>query len=152
MVEKNNKNRKFFELRNGMKAIDFRNKDYYDRIDDHERSLYSPYMIMRYASSVSGDQFYQEHYVEMINECVNKHLWTLSGKHKKLCWMLTSMCGSLKQQFHPWVKPMKKVANKSLQQLMELYPSLKMSDLETLDKVITDSELEQLLEDHGRQS
>lgn len=152
MVEKNNKNRKFFELRNGMKAIDFRNKDYYDRIDDHERSLYSPYMIMRYASSVSGDQFYQEHYVEMINECVNKHLWTLSGKHKKLCWMLTSMCGALKQQFHPWVKPMKKVANKSLQQLMELYPSLKMSDLETLDKVITDSELEQLLEDHGRQS
>lgn len=152
MVEKNNKNRKFFELRNGMKAIDFRNKDYYDRIDDHERSLYSPYMIMRYASSVSGDQFYQEHYVETINECVNKHLWTLSGKHKKLCWMLTSMCGALKQQFHPWVKPMKKVANKSLQQLMELYPNLKMSDLETLDKVITDSELEQLLDDHGRQS
>ena len=27
-------NRKFFELRNGMKAIDFRNKDYYDRIDE----------------------------------------------------------------------------------------------------------------------
>lgn len=146
-------NRKFFELRNGMKAIDFRNKDYYDRIDDHERSLYSPYMIMRYASAVSGgDRFYQEHYVEMINECVNKHLFELSGKHKKLCWLLTAMCGGLKQQFHPWIKPMKKVANKSLQQLMDLYPTLKMSDLETLDKIITDQELEQLLEDHGKQS
>jgi hypothetical protein len=124
------KKKKFFELRNGMKAIDFRNKDYYDRIDDHERSLYSPYMIMRYASAVSGDRFFQEHYVEMINEFVNKHLFTLSSKHKKLCWQLTSMCGGLKQQFH----------------------HTKQSDLETLDKLITDSELEQLLEDHGKQS
>jgi len=151
MVEKKD-NRKFFELRNGMKAIDFRNKDYYDRIDDKERSLYSPYMIMRYASSVSGDRFYQEHYVEMINECVNKHLFTLSSKHKKLCWMLTSMCGSLKQQFHPWVKPMKKIPNKSLQLLQELFPTKKEQDLEILDKIITDKELEELLEAHGKQS
>ena len=145
-------NRKFFELRNGMKAIDFRNKDYYDRIDDKERSLYSPFMIMRYASSVSGDKFYQEHYVEMINECVNKHLFTLSSKHKKLCWMLTSMCGALKQQFHPWVKPMKKVPNKSLKQLQDIFPAMKEQDLETLDKLITDKELEELLEAHGQQS
>ena len=69
MVEKK---RKFFELRNGLKAVDFRNKDYYDRIDEHEKGLYSPYMLMRYASSVSSkDQFYVEHYVEMFNECVN---------------------------------------------------------------------------------
>ena len=144
--------KKFFELRNSMKAIDFRNKDYYDRIDEHERSLYSPYMTMRYASAVSGDRFYQEHYVEMINECVNKNLFELSGKHKKLCWLLTAMCGGLKQQFHPWVKPMKKNVNKSLQTLMDIYPNTKMSDLETLDNIITDSELEQLLEDHGKQS
>ena len=149
MVEKKKDNRKFFELRSGMKAIDFRNKDYYDRIDDKEKSLYSPYMIMRYASAVSGDKFYQEHYIEMINECVNKHLFTLSGKHKKLCWMLTAMCGGLKQQFHPWVKPMKKVPNKSLKQLQEIFPSTKEADLETLDKIITDAELEQLIESHG---
>ena len=145
-------NRKFFELRNGMKAIDFRNKDYYDRIDDKERSLYSPYMIMRYASSVSGDRFYQEHYVEMINECVNKHLFTLSSKHKKLCWQLTAMCGALKQQFHPWVKPMKKVPNKSLKQLQDIFPAMKEQDLETLDQLITDQELEELIEAHGQQS
>ena len=142
-------NRKFFELRSGLKAVDFRNKDYWDRIDDHEKSLYSPYMIMRYASSVSGEKFYQEHYVEMINECVNKHLFTLSSKHKKLCWILTAMCGGLKQQFHPWIKPMKRVPNKSLKQLQKIYPSAKETDLETLDKVITDSELEELLEAHG---
>ena len=144
-------NRKFFELRNGLKAVDFRNKDYYDRIDDQEKSLYSPFMLMRYASSISSkDKFYVEHYVEMINECVNKHLFTLSSKHKKLCWMLTAMCGALKQQFHPWIKPMKRVPNKSLKQLQEIFPVAKESDLETLDKIITDRELEELFEAHGR--
>ena len=144
-------NRKFFELRNGLKAVDFRNKDYYDRIDDQEKSLYSPFMLMRYASCISSkDKFYVEHYIEMINECVNKHLFTLSGKHKKLCWILTAMCGALKQQFHPWIKPMKRVPNKSLKQLQQLFPIAKESDLETLDKIITDRELEELLEAHGR--
>ena len=142
--------RKFFELRNGLKAVDFRNKDYYDRIDDHEKSLYSPFMLMRYASSVSSkDKFYVEHYVEMVNECVNKNLFVLSGKHKKLCWVLTAMCGALQQQFHPWIKPMKRVPNKSLKQLQKVYPTWKETDLETLDKIITDKELEELLEAHG---
>ena len=142
--------RKFFELRNGLKAVDFRNKDYYDRIDDHEKSLYSPFMLMRYASSVSSkDKFYVEHYVEMVNECVNKNLFVLSGKHKKLCWVLTAMCGALQQQFHPWIKPMKRVPNKSLKQLQKIYPTWKETDLETLDKIITDKELEELLEAHG---
>ena len=146
-----NQNRKFFELRNGLKAVDFRNKDYYDRIDDQEKSLYSPFMLMRYASCISSkDKFYVEHYIEMINECVNKHLFTLSGKHKKLCWILTSMCGALKQQFHPWIKPMKRIPNKSLKQLQQLFPTTKESDLETLDKIITDRELEELLEAHGQ--
>ena len=144
------KTRKFFELRNGLKAVDFRNKDYFDRIDDEEKSLYSPYMLMRYVSTVSSkDPFYIEHYVEMVNEVVNKHLFELSGKHKKLCWILTAMCGALKQQFHPWIKPMKRVPNKSLKQLQKLYPTYKESDLETLDKLITDRELEELLNNHG---
>ena len=107
-------------------------------------------MLMRYVSTVSSkDPFYIEHYVEMVNEVVNKHLFELSGKHKKLCWILTAMCGALKQQFHPWIKPMKRVPNKSLKQLQKLYPTYKESDLETLDKLITDRELEELLNNHG---
>ena len=142
--------RKFFELKPGLEAVDFRNKDYYDRIDDHEKSLYSPYMLMRYVSNISSnDRFYKEHYVEMVNECVNKHLFTLSSKHKKLCWMLTAMCGALKKQFHPWIKPMKRTTNKSLTKLETLFPNAKLSDLEVLDNILTDRELEELEKDHG---
>ena len=145
--------RKFFDLRNGLKAVDFRNKDYFDRIDDHERGLYSPYMLMRYVATVSSkDPFYVEHYVEMVNECVNKHCFTLGSKHKKLMWILTAMCGSETNQFHPWIKPMKRVADKSLKKLMQIYPNWKESDLEVLDKIITDRELEELIEAHGIES
>jgi hypothetical protein len=106
-------------------------------------------MLMRYVSNVSSkDTFYTEHYVEMVNECVNKHCFTL-GKHKKLLWILTAMCGAETQQFHPWLKPMKRVANKSLKKLQSIYPTWKEVDLETLDKVISDKELEELIEAHG---
>ena len=144
------KNRKFFELRNGLKAVDFRNKDYYDRIDDHERSLYSPYILMRYASSVSSkDPFYVEHYVEMINECVNKHLWTVS-KYKKLAWMLTAMCGVERAQFHPWLESKKKSGDNDKQKLLlQLYENMKQDDIETLANINDKKELKELARDFG---
>jgi len=33
--------------------------------------------------------------------------------------------------------------------LLTIYPNMKESDLETLDKIITDKEFEELLEEHG---
>ena len=47
---------------------------------------------------------------------------------------------------------MKRVPNKSMKQLQKLYPAMKESDLETLDKIITDRELEELIESHGIES
>jgi len=44
------------------------------------------------------------------------------------------------------------VPNKSLKQLQTLFPTAKETDLETLDKIITDRELEDLLEAHGVES
>ena len=142
--------RKFFELRNGLKAVDFRNKDYYDRIDDHEKSLYSPYMLMRYASSVSSkDRFYVEHYVEMVNECVNKHCFTL-GKHKKLLWILTAMCGVEQAQFHPWLGSKKKTGNSDKQKLLtQLYENMKSDDIDVLAEINDKKELKELARDFG---
>jgi len=47
---------------------------------------------------------------------------------------------------------MKRVPNKSLKRLQQLYPNMKESDLETLDAIITDRELEELFESHGLES
>ena len=153
------KNRKFFDLMNGLKAIDYRNLGYFEQQDDKEKSLYSPYMLMRYVSSTNHrNRDIQEWYIIKTNKNVNKHLFTLSSKHKKLGWMLTALCGVNSVEhgvneriFHPWIKPMKRVPNKSLKKLQEIYPTWKESDLDTLDKIITDKELEELLEAHGNE-
>jgi len=47
---------------------------------------------------------------------------------------------------------MKRVTNKSLDQLKSIYPTWHTDDLEALDKVLTDKELEELLEEHGIES
>jgi hypothetical protein len=39
-----------------------------------------------------------------------------------------------------------------MQQLLDIFPNMKEDDVETLDKVITDGELEELLEAHGNKS
>jgi hypothetical protein len=112
MVEKKD-NRKFFELRNGMKAVDFRNKDYYDQnrrqgkkfifsIYDYEICKFCIWRSVLSRTLCGNDQRVCEqtsvHSVQQTQKTVldaDCHVWIL------------------KQQFHPWVKPMKKTANKS---------------------------------------
>ena len=98
---------KFLDLKKTLRAADLRDKNFYDQMSEEDQKLYSPFMLMKYMASVKGEQWMQEHYVEMINECVNKHLWTIS-KYKKIAWMLTAMCGVEQQQFHPWLGPKNK--------------------------------------------
>ena len=49
----------------------------------------------------------------------------------------------LQEVFH------KKAKRTLIKKLQQIYPTWKESDLETLDKVITDKELEELFEAHG---
>ena len=148
------KNRKFFDLRNGLKAVDFRNKDYFDRIDDKEKSLYSPYMLMRYVSSTSAkDPFFVEHYVEMVNECVNKHCFTL-GKHKKLLWLL--LCATQDEdrtiKWHEWIGYKFKDSagkNKTAKFLKEVFTNLKEDEIELLSKINTAKDVKAYAEQMG---
>ena len=126
-----------------------RNKNYYDTMSEEDQKLYSPFMLMKYMASVKGEQWMQEHYVEMINECVNKHLWTVS-KYKKLAWMLTVMCGVEQQQFHPWLGSKKKTGNNDKQKMLAtLYENMKQADIELLAEINDKKELKELARDFG---
>ena len=144
MVNKVNK----LPLKDVLAAIDMNAKNVWDELSDDERKQVSFYLLNRYVSAVKGSKQDKELQILKTNQYYNKNFFTLT-KHKKLLWILTAMCGALQQQFHPWIKPMKRVPNKSLKQLQQIYPTWKESDLETLDKVITDRELEELIEAHG---
>ena len=76
--------KKFLDLKSMLRAVDKRDKDWYNRLSDDDKKLFAPFIAMRYVSSVKSDTFFQEHYLEMCNEFVNKHHWTLSKNHKGL--------------------------------------------------------------------
>ena len=140
---------KFLDLKKTLRAADMRDKNFYDQMSEDDQKLYSPFMMMKYMASVKGEQWMQEHYVEMVNECVNKHLWTLS-KYKKLAWMLTSMCGVEQAQFHPWLGSKKKTSNSEKQKLLtQLYQNMKSDDIDVLAEINDKKELKELARDFG---
>ena len=150
-LKKENVAGKFLDLKKTLRAADLRDKNFYDKMSEEDQKLYSPFMLMKYMASVKGEQWMQEHYVEMINECVNKHLWTVS-KHKKLAWILTAMCGVEQGQFHPWLGSKKKTGNNDKQKLLTtLYENMKQDDIELLAEINDKKELKELARDFGNE-
>ncbi len=108
-------------------------------------------MTLKWSASVDSDQFFKEHYVEMTNELVNKHLWTLSKNHKGLLWKLTAVCGSTVAHFHQWIYPKKKASGtkSKMKELQAIFPNAKQQDLDVLDKTMTTKEFSELKKTHG---
>jgi len=143
---------KFLDIKSMMRAVDTRDKTWYDRLSDEDKKLYSPYMTMKWSASVDHkDPVIQSFYIEEVNENVNKHLWTLSKNHKSQLWKLTAMCGSTFSLFHKWIYPKKaKTSEKSkMKELQELFPNAKQQDLNTLDATITNKEFKELKQQYG---
>jgi hypothetical protein len=106
--------------------------------------------LNRYISNVkSSNRELQEHYLLTVNEYYNKN-WNEISKHPKLQWMTLAVCGheSKKTQFHEWI-PLKKEANKKEKFLADLFPNMKMSDVETLAAITTDKEIKEYAKDLG---
>ena len=142
----------FLDIKAMMRAVDSRDKTWYDRLSDDDKKLYSPYMSMKWTAAVEHkERAIQEFYIEEVNENVNKHLWTLSKNHKSLLWRLTAMCGSTFQMFHKWFYPKKnKASEKSkMKELQEYFPTMKQADLNVLDAQLTTREWTELKKQYG---
>jgi len=140
--------KKFLDLKAMLRAVDKRDKNWYSKLSDDDKKLFAPFIAMRYVSNVKGDQFFQEHYLEMTNEFVNKHHWTLSKNHKGLLWKLMAMCGAYENFFHQYVAaPKKQAKNKFEQYLLDKNPNMKVDDATTLSSVMSKSEQKQYMEE-----
>jgi len=142
---------KFLDIKQMMKAIDLRDRQWYNNLPPEEKKLYSPYMTLKWSASVNGDRFFKEHYIEMTNELVNKNLWTLSKNHKGLLWKLNAICGATVTQFHQWIYPKKKTSStkSKMKELQAIYPNAKQQDLDLLDKTMTTKQFTELQKQHG---
>ena len=133
-------------------AADLGMKDLWDAAtDDGRKEIKGDFWnLNRYISSVkSSDRALQEHFVLTVNEYYNKN-WNNIQKHPKLVWQSLCACsrGTGQTYFHEWI-PLKKQKNKKIEFLAELFPNMKMTDVETLAAITTDKEIKEYAKDLG---
>jgi hypothetical protein len=106
--------------------------------------------LNRYISNVkSNNRELKEHYLLTVNEFYNKN-WAAIQNHPKLVWQTLCLCSheSKKTQFHEWL-PLKREKDKKTEFLMDLFPNMKLSDVEALSAITTEKEIKKYCEDLG---
>lgn len=106
--------------------------------------------LNRYISNVkSSNRELKEHYLLTVNEFYNKN-WALIQNHPKLVWQTLCLCSheSKKAQFHEWL-PLKREKDKKTEFLAELFPNMKLNDVETLSAITSEKEIKKYCENMG---
>ena len=138
-------------IQNEMRCFDLKDRDFYSTLTDEERKKFSNYLMIRWGSSVAGSRELQEFYVIATNERLNKHFFAVN-RHPQLQWLMaTSVSPGMGAHRHQWIAPKKKESgsNEVKKILMELYPTMKIADIEALASVVDKKELKQYLREHG---
>lgn len=133
-------------IKSEMTALDRKNRGFYDSLTDEEKKKFSPYLMIRYGSAVSGPADLQAYYLMSTNENLNKHFFDINtAQHKKLQWLMaTTISPSMGNQFHQWIAPKKKTTdNKNMNFLRDLHPHLKEDEIRLLSELNTKDDLKE---------
>lgn len=139
-----------------LRAIDLKDRNYWDNLSDEQKKKHSSFLAFRWAVTVNPggkhSQLIESYYIQNANATANKHYYSLN-KHPKLQWfLLTCISPGVQSYKHEWLAFKGKAAkNKRAQLIADLMPEIKLEDAEHLDKLLSDSELENLLREHGWQ-
>jgi hypothetical protein len=140
---------------NEMAQFDSKNREFFDELTDEEKKKFSPFLMIRYGSSVSGNRDLQEFYLIATNERLNKKFFAVNTTHhKKLQWLMaTTVSPGLGNFRHNWIAPKKKEpgAGSIRKQLMELFPHLKDDEIALLAQITTKKELDIYLRELGQE-
>lgn len=140
------------EVKEILSWIDNNYKNIWDELEDEHKKQISFWLLNRYVSSISGNREKQELAVFKTNEYYNKNWNVLGTKHPKLQWQLLCQAGNTgKNEFHPWIglKQKKDTNNKAVKFLQEIYPNMKLDEVELLARISSKKELQELAESHG---
>ena len=140
---------------NEMAQFDSKNREFFDELTDEEKKKFSPFLMIRYGSSVSGNRDLQEFYLIATNERLNKKFFAVNtAQHKKLQWLMaTTVSPGLGNFRHNWIAPKKKEpgAGSMRKQLADLFPHLKDDELALLAQITTKKEIDIYLRELGQE-
>ncbi len=131
---------------NEMRQFDRKHRGFYDELTDEERKKFSPYLMIRWGSSVEGSRDLQEFYVIATNERLNKHFFAVNtAAHKKLQWLLaTTVSPDMGTPRHTWIAPKKSVAGAGARRkaLQEIFPSYKDDEIDVMMELVSQKEID----------
>jgi hypothetical protein len=135
-------------------AIDMGFKELYDAATDVGRKdiQLDLWNLNRYISSVKGNFEKEALAIFKVNEYYNKNWAVLGAKHPKLQWQLLCVAGKTgKKEFHPWIglKKKKDTSSKAVKFLSQIYPEMKLDEVELLARISTTKEIKELAKEHG---
>lgn len=138
-------------INNEMAQFDRKNREFYDSLTDEEKKKFSPFLMIRYGSSVQGSRELQEFYLIATNERLNKHFFAIN-RHPKLQWLCaTTVSPDMGTHRHQWIAPKKKEAGASARrkQLMAIFPTYKDDEIDVMMQIVTDQEIKHYQKQSG---
>jgi hypothetical protein len=144
------------ELNRLLAALDAKDRNFYDTLTDEELKGFSPFLAIRYASSVDHDMpEVCEYVLEAANRRVNPHFLDLKG-HPKLQWLLlTTTSMGLGPMRHSWIKPLgskKTSGDRAREFLSREFPGASSDELDILMAINSHEEILAYANDLGYQS
>lgn len=105
------------------RAIDSKQRNFLESLDEEERKEYSSYLAIKYAANVEGIPELEEYYIIAANERANPHYLSLS-RHPELQWLLlTTISPGMGNHNHYWLKaPTRRGGNRLRNFVEQLYP------------------------------
>lgn len=135
-------------IKEEMRAIDSKDRRWYNSLTEEEKNKLGMWLLMRYTSS-AGEKMFQEHYLEWTNEVVNVHFNKLR-KHPQLQWQLLQLVGLGKPTYHPWVAPGKSGKVTKLQKwVQENYAHLNDDEIDIFINIRNKEDFIELFEEYG---
>ena len=139
-------------ISNEMANFDLKDRNFYNSLTDSERKQFSPYLMIRWGSTVDGSADLQEYYLISCNERLNKHFFVIT-KHPGLQWLCaTAVSPGLGKFKHSWIPPKKREEknNSKVQRfLANLYPASKMDDICVMAAMLTAADVKNIARDLG---
>lgn len=172
-----------FDLFQALAALDRKDYTYFQNLTTEQRQKFAPYMLLHWASTVSGNSLLSSYYVMSCDALANKYMFNEHvQQHPELQWlMLCLVSPGQGKQYHKWLPQLKNsitnlsaaakvtevkeyfqkiYAHASSQELAELasvythdqnnkhrlaqiYPDMKISDIEILSKFINSQDLDE---------
>jgi hypothetical protein len=140
-------------IHNEMRALDLKQRDWYDQLEPEHQRKFSPYLMIRWGSSVQGSSELQEYYLLSTNQRLNRHFFGINAaRHKKLLWLMaTAVSPDLGSHKHVWIAQKREERNTEKTRLIrELWPHLDEPEVELMAEINTIKQLRDHARLHGQ--